>query len=41
LLAALLVRMRLALPGPFFADIAAAFLVGEGLFWFVTRSIAL
>jgi hypothetical protein len=41
LLAALLVRMRMALPRPFFGDIAAAFLVGEGLFWFVTRSITL
>jgi hypothetical protein len=41
LLAGLLVRMRLALSRPLFGDIAAAFLVGEGLFWFVTRTIAL
>jgi hypothetical protein len=40
LLASLLVRVRLAIPRPLFSDIAAAFLVGEGLFWFVTRSVA-
>jgi hypothetical protein len=41
LLAGLLVRMRLGMPRPLFSDIAAAFLVGEGLCWFVTRSVAL
>jgi hypothetical protein len=40
LIAALLVRVRLAIPRPLFGDVAAAFLVGEGLFWFVTRTIA-
>jgi hypothetical protein len=41
LLASLLVRIRLAIPRPLFGDIAAAFLVGEGLFWFVTRTVTL
>jgi len=41
LLASLLVRIRLAIPRPVFGDIAAAFLVGEGLFWFVTRTVTL
>jgi len=40
-LAWLLVRMRLAMPRPLFTDIAAAFLVGEGLCWFVERSVTL
>jgi hypothetical protein len=37
----LLVRARLAVPRPLFTDIAAAFLVGEGLCWFVERSVTL
>jgi hypothetical protein len=37
----LLVRVRLAMPRPLFTDIAAAFLVGEGLCWFVQRSVTL
>lgn len=37
----LLVRVRLAIPRPLFTDIAAAFLVGEGLCWFVQRSVSL
>jgi hypothetical protein len=41
LLAKLLVRIRLAMPRPLFTDLAAAFLVGEGLFWFLGRSVAL
>lgn len=41
LIASLLVRIRLSIPRPLFGDIAAAFLVGEGLFWFVTRTIAI
>jgi hypothetical protein len=41
LLAQLLVRLRLTMPRPLFGDLAAAFLVGEGLFWFVTRSMVL
>jgi hypothetical protein len=40
LIAYLLVRVRLAIPRPLFTDIAAAFLVGEGLVWFVGRSVA-
>jgi hypothetical protein len=40
-LAWLLVRARLAIPRPLFTDIAAAFLVGEGLCWFVERSVTL
>jgi hypothetical protein len=40
-LAWLLVRLRLAIPRPLFTDIAAAFLVGEGLCWFVERSVTL
>jgi hypothetical protein len=41
LIAWLLVRAKLAMPRPLFADIAAAFLVGEGLCWFVERSVTL
>jgi hypothetical protein len=41
LVAWLLVRARFAIPRPLFTDIAAAFLVGEGLCWFVQRSVAL
>lgn len=41
LLAWLLVRARLSIPRPLFTDIAAAFLVGEGLCWFVERSVTL
>jgi hypothetical protein len=37
----LLVRARLAMLRPLFTDIAAAFLVGEGLCWFVERSVTL
>jgi hypothetical protein len=37
----LLVRARLAISRPLFTDIAAAFLVGEGLCWFVERSVTL
>ena len=36
-----LVKVRLAMPRPLFTDIASAFLVGEGLYWFITRSIVL
>jgi hypothetical protein len=39
LLARLLVRLRLAMPRPLFTDLAASFLVGEGLFWFVGRTL--
>jgi hypothetical protein len=41
LIARLLMRVRLAMPRPLFTDIAAAFLVGEGLYWFVGRSVVL
>ncbi|HKJ74909.1 MAG TPA: HupE/UreJ family protein, partial [Alphaproteobacteria bacterium] len=34
-----LVRVRLAVPRPLFTDIASAYLVGEGLYWFITRSM--
>jgi len=34
-----LVKARLAIPRPVFTDIAAAFLVGEGLLWFVSRTV--
>ncbi len=37
----MLVRAKLAIPRPLFTDIAAAFLVGEGLCWFVERSVTL
>jgi hypothetical protein len=39
LLAWLLVKARLGIPRPIFTDVAAAFLVGEGLFWFVSRTV--
>ena len=41
LIAYCLVKVRLAVPRPLFTDIAAAFLVGEGLYWFIGRSIVL
>lgn len=34
-------KVRLAIPRPLFTDLAAAFLVGEGLYWFIGRSIVL
>ena len=40
LVAQLFVRLRMGLPRPLFTDIAAAFLIGEGLCWFLQRSIA-
>jgi len=39
LLAAALVRVRLSVPKPLFTDVAASFLVGEGLYWFVGRTV--
>jgi hypothetical protein len=39
LVAYLLVKARLGVPRPIFTDIAAAFLVGEGLYWFLGRSV--
>jgi HupE / UreJ protein len=35
------VRMRLSMPRPLFTDLAASFLVGEGLYWFLGRSVIL
>jgi hypothetical protein len=36
-----LTRLRLAVPRPLFTDLAAGFLVGEGLYWFVGRTVTL
>jgi hypothetical protein len=41
LIAYLLVKMRLGLPRPIVTDVAAAFLVGEGLYWFLGRTVGL
>jgi hypothetical protein len=41
LLAYFLVKVRLAIPRPIFTDIAASFLVAEGLAWFLSRTIVL
>jgi hypothetical protein len=40
LLVALLVKYKLALPRPVVVDVASAFLVGLGVFWFISRSYA-
>jgi hypothetical protein len=40
LVAYLLSKVRLAMPRPIFTDIAASFLVAEGLAWFLSRSIS-
>jgi hypothetical protein len=40
LIAWLLVKMKFALPRPIVTDVCAAFLVGIGVFWFVSRSYA-
>ena len=40
LIVAILGRYRLALPRPIVVDVASAFLVGLGVFWFVSRSYA-
>ena len=39
LIARLFVILRLGMPRPLFTDIAASFLVGEGLCWFLGRTI--
>jgi hypothetical protein len=39
--AALLKRARLSMPRPLFTDIAAAVLIGQGLYWFLGRTVAL
>jgi hypothetical protein len=41
LIARLWVRAGVAMPRPLFTDLASAFLVGEGLCWFLSRSMAL
>jgi len=41
LVAYILVKLRLGIPRPIFTDLAAAFLVAEGLAWFLSRSVAL
>jgi hypothetical protein len=41
LLAYVLVKVRLAVPRPVFTDIAASFLVAEGLAWFLSRTVVL
>jgi HupE / UreJ protein len=40
LVAHLLVKMRLGIPRPLFTDLAASFLVAEGLAWFLSRTIS-
>jgi hypothetical protein len=41
LIAYIFVKTRLAIPRPIFTDVAASFLVGEGLFWFLGRTVGL
>jgi hypothetical protein len=41
LVAYLLVKVKLAIPRPIFTDIAASFLVAEGLVWLLTRTVGL
>jgi hypothetical protein len=40
LLVVLLRKLRLELPRPIVVDVASAFLVGLGVFWYVSRSYA-
>jgi hypothetical protein len=40
LLVAMLAKTRLALPRRLVVDVASSFLVGLGVFWFVSRSYA-
>ncbi len=40
-LVALCAKLRFTIPRPLFTDIAASLLVGEGLFWFLGRSVSL
>jgi hypothetical protein len=39
--AGLLTRVRLSMPRPLFTDIAAALLIGQGMYWFLGRTVAL
>jgi hypothetical protein len=41
LFAYLMVKVRLGVPRPILTDIAASFLVGEGLYWFLGRTVGL
>jgi hypothetical protein len=36
----MLARYKLALPRPLVVDVASSFLIGLGVFWFVSRSYA-
>jgi hypothetical protein len=38
-IARLLARVRLAMPRPLFTDLASGFLVAEGFYWFISRSM--
>ena len=40
LLVATMAKYKLALPRPLVVDVASSFLVGLGVFWFVSRSYA-
>jgi hypothetical protein len=35
-----MVKLKLALPRPIVTDVASAFLVGLGFYWFLSRSYA-
>jgi hypothetical protein len=41
LVAYLMVKVRLGVPRPILTDVAASFLVGEGLYWFLGRTVGL
>jgi HupE/UreJ protein len=41
LFAHLMVKVRLGVPRPILTDVAASFLVGEGLYWFLGRTVGL
>jgi HupE / UreJ protein len=41
LVAYVMVKIRLGVPRPILTDVAAAFLVGEGLYWFLGRTVGL
>ena len=41
LVAYLFVKVRLGVPRPILTDVAASFLVGEGLYWFLGRTVGL
>jgi HupE / UreJ protein len=41
LVAYLFVKLRMGIPRPILTDVAASFLVGEGLYWFLGRTVGL